>query len=465
MKKWIEYLLLISITGPMSFVYGQDMGAYMSLDDCVEYGLKNALRLKLADANTAQTDAQIMEYRSQGIPKINAVGGYTYYLAIPTQVLPDFLSPAVDGRLLQYNLIDPSQIPPPSGAGVAAQFGTRNFLNLGLESNFMVFDPAFFAGLKAIKQSRTLAIRQKEVEAYQVKSNIANAYISLAHNLAVKQSLERDLENARRIYQESKKQHEAGFIEFLDVQRFEYTVLLLETELEKLDQILILSSNLLKFQMNYPMDQEIRISQTMDDLLNRFTSATNSLPQVVKADRPEMRVFETSEKLLGLQMESTKAGYYPSLRGLIAVNGQLLRNDLFDNNENGWFPASFIGLNLNIPIFDGNYRKGQLRNQKAELTKTQIQKRSFEQSIELEVNNARLGWLNASKSLSTSEKNLSLARNIYQTTQIKFKDGMGSSFELSQAESQYLSAQNSVLEAKFRLLNAQLDYLIALGKL
>jgi outer membrane protein len=460
----INTFLFLFIVAFVFNVKAQESSIF-TLDEAVQYGMLKSPQMRLAEADIATAEAQIMEYKSIGIPKVSASGAYTYYFAIPTQILPDFLSPAVDGRLLTYNLIDPGQVIPPAVGGVAAQFGTRNILNIGVESNFLLFDPAFFAGLKAIKNTRVLALRQQDVQRFSLKSNITKAYLSLAYNYEVKKSINRDLEIARKSLNEAKLFFESGFLEELDIQRLELTVSILETESEKMNQFITLSENLLKFQMNYPMNQGLSLSNNWQDLMEKFATLSLEAESNPKADRPEIKVIETTSLLRSLQIKSTKAGYYPTLRGFAILNGQLLRNNLFDTDENPWFPASFAGLNLSIPIFDGNLKKAQIRNQRIELTKLGIQKEQFETAISMEVSNAQLTLQNAIKTLSNQQKNQALADNIYRTAKIKFKEGIGSSLELTQAEGDLFRAQSAMLEANFSVLNARFELLKALGKL
>ncbi len=433
-----------------------------SLDEAIAYAKVHSPVMKLSDAEIALTNTQIMEYRSIGIPKVNAIGSYTYYFAIPTQILPDFLGPAVDGRLLKYDLIEEGQVAPPSEGGLAAQFGTRNSVNLGIEANFMVFDPAFFAGLKAIKNARTLSLHQKDNQEFVLKSNVISAYIALAYNQMVRASLEGDIINAKKSLKETIIIFESGFIEELDVNRLEFTLSMLETEYDNMSEFIHLSENLLKYQMNFPMDEPLVITEGIEELTSRFDN-----DQVVAGvpTRPEVKVLETSQKLIGLQIDATRAGYYPALKGFAAYNSQLLRNDLFNGNENNWFPASYAGVSLNIPIYDGNLRKAQINGQKVELEKLNIQRSQLEYGIQMEIDNARISLSNALNTLENRQKNKELADKIYNVAQIKFKEGIGSSLEMTQSESDQYRSQTALLEAKFKVLNARFDLMKALGKI
>jgi outer membrane protein len=437
-----------------------------TLEEAIAYATQNAISSKMSEADIAISEAQIMEYRAIGIPKVNAVAGYNYFFAIPTQILPDFLGPAVDGRLLQYELIDNSEVIPSSGRGLAAQFGTRNSVSAGIEASFMMFDASFFTGLKAIKRAREFAQRQKQLTHADIRHAVTEAYITAVYNELTIDYLRKDIQNLGSILKESRLLFENGFVEQLDVDRLDLSFANLQIEEEKLLQFREIAMNILKFQMNYPMSEVIILEDDLERLMFMLQlSPEESGSAVNYFDRPEYQVLDMSKTLNELQIKSNEQGYYPTLRGFANYNTQLFRNDLFDSNENGWFPSSIAGLSLNVPIFDGNQRKGQLRQQKLELEKIRLQTTMLENTINLQTNNGRKNLLNAENTLKSRGKNLELAERIYTTAQLKYKEGVGSSVELSQAESELFRTQSNYLNALYEVAMARFELKKALGKI
>ena len=74
-------------------------------------------------------------------------------------------------------------------------------------------------------------------------------------------------------------------------------------------------------------------------------------------------------------------------------------------------------------------------------------------------------YINAKKTLKNRERALEIVQGIYDKTQIKFKEGVGSSLEVSQAESQLFSAQANHINALYDLLITKTDLDIALGNI
>lgn len=437
-----------------------------SLDEAVNYAMKNSNNIKLAQANIAAADAQITEYKATGIPTVSGNGSYSYYFAIPTQIIPDFLGPAVDGRLQQYNLIEPGQVLPPSGQGFPAQFGTKNVLTFGAEANFVLFDAAFFTGLRAITKAKDLAQRQTRQTEFELKQSVTEAYLLLAYLQKNTEYINKNITNLSSNLRELNAMLESGFIESLDVERVELSLQNLEIEKTNTERLLEVYENLLKFQMNYPLAEDIVLEDNMDSLLSRFSLEAGDVDGSYQyASRPEYEAIETGIVLNELRIKSIKAGYYPTLRGFLSASAALQRNDLFDSNDNDWFPTSLGGLALNVPIFDGFRRKGQIQTAKIELEKATIQQRMFEQGMDLEVINARKNLRNAMETSQARSRSLRLAEKIYNTTQVKYTEGVGSSIENTTAEREYYTAQSGYTESLYQLLKAQYELKKALGKI
>lgn len=438
-----------------------------TLEQAIEYALLHSQNIKLSDADIAIADGQVKEYVASGIPQISGNANYTYFLAIPTQILPDFLGPAVDGRLLNYDLIDPEQVIPPTGGGLAAQFGLKNSVSVGAEASFMIFDPAFFSGLKAINKVKDLAKKRKNQTEFDIRQNVTQAYAFVTFTETNKEFLSKNIENLKKTLSDTKSLFENGFVEELDVDRLELSLQTLEVESEKLNRMTDVSVNILKFQMNFPLNEPIALSDDINKLLEKLEPGNEEIGLTAYnyQNRPEYQTILAGRTLNETQIENIRSGYYPSLRGILSYSSQLFRNNIFDGNENGWFPNSFIGAGLSVPIYDGGRRKAQINQAKVELEKVDVQLKMFEYGMDLEIKNARESLSNAQATANAREKNLKLAERIYNVTLTKYKEGVGSTVETSMAERELYNAQSAFTEALFDVLNASLDLKKATGNL
>ena len=270
--------------------------------------------------------------------------------------------------------------------------------------------------------------------------------------------LEKSLSDIKIVYQN-------GFAESLDVDRMQLSLVTLQTQIENLDQMIQLSYNLLKFQMNYPIDLNMIITDNLDSMVKQIKVDEITIDGPIDMSRrAEFGVIEASQQLNELDFKRTKAGFLPSANAFVNFQESLQRNYLFDNNEIGWLPTAVAGISIKAPIYDGGMKKAQMENIKLKMNKTDLQKQDLERLITLQVRNSQRSIINAKNIVNNSKKNLNLSQLIFDKTKIKFKEGIGSSIEITQAEGDLYQAQGNYINALYDLLIAKTDYNLALAK-
>jgi len=228
-----------------------------TLDEAVAYGLENQNSLKISDIEVVNAEKDINEFRSIGMPKVSGGIDYNYYYYIPKQPVDDFIAPTVYGILAAEGLPTTTQTPPQT---FELAFVQPQQLNLGLNANMLVFDGAYLYGLKAAKLYRDLVKKQKEASIEEIKTNVTKAYLSILIAMENENTLVDNIATLEKSLTEVKAMYEAGFMESLDVDRLQLSYNNLTTQLENVQGLIELSYNLLKFQMGYPIDENINCS-------------------------------------------------------------------------------------------------------------------------------------------------------------------------------------------------------------
>jgi outer membrane protein len=454
MKKLFILLALVVSAG---FIQAQDRQAF-SLEDAIDYALQNSLEIKNAQLNVADAKEQVVERRAIGLPQISAGANYQYFIDIPTQILPDFITPSVYGVLFQEGLVEPFNLS--TGEGVAAQFGTKHNLTAGVDLSTLIFDGSYFIGLKAAKAYKKYSMEELESTRTNLRYQVVNAYLPtllITENLRL---LDQNISNVEKLLNETRALYKEGFVEQLDVDRLYLSFANLQTERDNLVRQQAVAINALKFTLGYPMDEPLEVTDKIEDLLEEAPAEDLEGPVNVAA-RPEYDVLNSSITLNELNVKLNRAGYLPSLAAFGSYQQSLLTNDL-SNAE--WFPTTVVGLRLNVPIFDGLNKKAKVQRAQIDLEQMQNQRRLFERSVSLEFENAKTNYLNAQQRLNSQEKNMELAQRIYDTTQIKYREGVGSSLELTQAEQSLYQSQQNYIQALYQLLEAKTALDKALGK-
>jgi len=173
--------------------------------------------------------------------------------------------------------------------------------------------------------------------------------------------------------------------------------------------------------------------------------------------------FTQRPEILGLEYQTESAQrfqkaerdlLFPTIDALGVVGDTPVRNPVISN----WYGA--VGVNVEIPVFNGflftaRSHEAALR---AEATKEKL--RDTRDAIARDVRNA---WLNAKAAydrLSVSQQLLDQANLALNLSQSRYKLGLGSIVEVSQAQLQQTQAQISSVAAgyDYRLALAELQY-------
>lgn len=434
-----------------------------SLEDAIAYGLANQNTMKLNDLEIERSEADIKEVKAIGMPQVNGAIDYNYYYYVPQQPVEDFISPTVYGILEAEGLPTTTQGPIET---FALAFVQPQQFNAGVSASMVLFDGSYLYALRGTKVYKDLIRKQKEASEEEVTSNITRAYMAILIAEENKKTLADNITTLQKSLREVSAMYDAGFMESLDVDRLQLSYDNLNTQLENVEGLILLSKNLLKFQMGYPLDDAIELTENIDALILKF-GADSELSEVVidPSKRPTYEVLNTSQRLNDLDLKRNKAAYLPSVGAFASFQESLQRTNLFDADQTGFLPTGVVGFQINVPIYDGGAKSAKIQKVKLNMTEVELQKEEFLKGMTLQVRNAQISIANAKRNLANRRKALTMTQSIYDRTQIKFKEGVGSSVEVTQAETTLYQAQGEVISALYDLLTAKVDLDIALGKL
>jgi outer membrane protein TolC len=453
-------LTIFSFLSLICFINGQQS---FSLDEAIVYGLENQNSLKMTDIEVANSALEIKELKAIGLPQVAGAIDYNYYFYVPKQPVQDFISPAVYQILEAEGLPTTTQGPP---ATFELGFVQPQQFNVGISANMKVFDGSYLNAIKGAKLYLELIKRQKDASIDEIKANITKAYTSILIADENKKTLSDNIKTLEKSLEEVKAMYEAGFMESLDVDRLQLSYDNLNIQLENIDGLIYLSKNLLKFQMGYPLDDEISLKENIDELIIKF-DAENDYEniQIDPNLRAEYQVLNTTQDLNDVNLKRYKAGYLPNVGAFASFQESLQRTNLFDGDQTGFLPTGVVGLKINVPIYDGGDKSAKIQKVKLDIEKVDLQKEEFTRGMTLQARNAQISMSNAKRNLTNRQKALNITESIYERTKIKFKEGVGSSVEVTQAENTLYQAQSEVISAMYDLLTAKVDLDITLGKL
>lgn len=437
------------------FAYAQEVNK-MTLPKVIAYALEHSPEIKIAHLNIEDAKQQITETKSTGLPQINAEVTYNHFFELPVSVLPSAFEEII-------RIGNGGDLPPDFSNQIA--FGLRNNFQAGINLRTMIFDGSFFTGLRAAELLRNL--RQEELDAKQqlLESQVIEAYlpaIIIRENIKI---LDKNIKNVNKLLQETEALYKEGFVEQLDVDRLDLSLANLNTERESLENQYKQAINNLKMIIRYPVNQDLTLSDLEDwrTIIIPVTAEDLTGP-VNYYQRKNYKAAETGIQLNDLNIEYTKKRYLPTINLNASYNQAYQGDRLFNDPNSFWAPTGIVGLSLNIPIIDGFGKQSKIERAQIASDIARVQQAQLTHLIDVEVANTRIQYKNATKRLESQEKNLALAERIFNTTQIKYREGVGSSLEIVQAEQSLFDTQRNYTQALFDVLTAKLDLYRALGK-
>lgn len=421
----------------------------LSLDEAVQYALQHNLNVKTSQLDALAAEARIGEIRAVGLPQVTGQLGLNNNLIIQRVFLPaQFADPNA-----------PADAPP-----IAAQFGVTFAGNAGVTLSQLIFNGSYFVGLKAAATYRELAQKNIAKSKVDIVEAVTKAYYSVQVAEQRANVLDLNLSRLDSLLRETRILNENGFVERIDVNRLEVQLNNLRTEKQKVQNLIELSYSLLKYQMGMPLDESIRLKESIENTDVEQLRAT-TLGSLDYTKRIEYSLLATQRTLAELDIRNIRSGYLPTVAGVLTYGHNNGRNNLGDLFSSRWFNNSLLGINIQIPIFDGFTKKYQLQQAKITLDKVGVGRQILEQSIDLQARQATIMIQNAFQTLETEKRNLALAEEVVRVSRIKYKEGVGSNIEVISAESSLKEAQTNYFAALYDLMIAKVDLSKARGEL
>ena len=130
-----------------------------------------------------------------------------------------------------------------------------------------------------------------------------------------------------------------------------------------------------------------------------------------------------------------------------------------------WYPTEVIGATLSLNLFDGLQRHYKIQQAKLDFKKGENNMKNLQLAIELESTSAAINFNNATSSLQIQKRNVKLAQNVYNVSQKKYEQGVGSNLEVINAQQSLKESQTNYFNAVYDMLVYKTDYLRATGSL
>ncbi|MEY3350027.1 MAG: hypothetical protein RIQ50_138 [Bacteroidota bacterium] len=466
MNKWsLGILLLLLISS--NEVLAQKVYS-LSAKQAADLALQNVTEIKNLQIDREMQISKNREYIAQAFPQISGSISTQHFFSIPVTLLPDFISPSVYQVLVDNGVRNGAGAPIVKPGGppefFPAQFGVPWQSSAGFTFQQLLFQPDLFIAIAARKKAVDFTEANLRVMEDSVKSNIYRSYYSVKIAEKRKQYLDESIVRLQKLKSDQEKLFKNGFAERLDIDKTQVSLNNLKSTTNQIEKLIEIGYASLKFAMAIEQKDSLILTDSLSE--DQVKKDLLELTNFQYTDRNEIQLLGVVKELQGLDLKRQKLSYMPT----IATYWNYSRNALGQefnlfNFENKWFKASVWGVNMSIPIFDAGQKGERIRQAKLSLQKTKNTEENLKRAIDLQINASSIIFKNALSTLDMQDQNLELAQRVYNSTMKKYEQGLGSSFELLQTETDLENAEANFFQALYDAINAKIAYTKALGKL
>jgi outer membrane protein len=413
--------------------------------EAVDYALKNAVQVKNALVDIQLQEQQNKQVTAAALPQVNGTVSFVDYLSIPTQLVPAEFAGGTPGTFFPI------------------KFGTKYSGTYGANLQQILFDGQVFIGLQARKAAIKNSVLTADITKQQIKANVYKIYYQLAVAKRQIGTIDANIATYEKLLHDTKVIYQNGFAEKLDVDKVQVQLSNLETQKLKAQNQIDAGKEGLKFLMNIPQQDSLFLTDTLSD--EEIKSG------ILDADynyenRKEYQLLENSVDLGKYNVKRYRLSKIPTLTFSANINQNAQRTTFtFFKGSEPWYTTSFMNFTLNIPIFDGGARNANIATARLNLQKMNNNLEQLKSSIDNDVNQARINMKSAILTMDAQKKNIQLAESVYNSTKLKYDQGLGSNQEISTAQADLVTAQNNYYSSIYDAIIAKIDYLTATGKL
>ncbi|WP_231847485.1 TolC family protein [Flavobacterium branchiophilum] len=364
------------------------------------------------------------------MPQINAAIGYQNNIVLQKSLIPAEIFGGQPGEFAEV------------------AFGTKQNMAASATLSQLLFNGSYLVGLESAKVYLKISENAKIKTNNEIKELIIASYcnVLLAEETIV--IIEKNKISLEKLLFQTTETYKNGLIEEENVEQLQITLSSVNNALENIKRQKHIALNMLKLVMGMSMNDELALTEKLEklavssvnlDIIKSNFEVTNHIDYKIQDN------VINSNKLL-VKLEKSKA--LPTLAAAYNIGYNAFGNQFkFFSAEQRWLNYSNVGVSLNIPIFSSFARSSRTQQAKIALEQAQTKMIQTEQTLKLQFEKAKSDYEYSLQQLVFSKNSLSLSERIEQKQEVKFKEGLSSSFILNEAQRQLYSNQQNYLQA------------------
>jgi outer membrane protein len=425
----ISLLVLLFLTSYSSFA-----------QDTLRFSLQDAIAKAMTNNKSIQTETLIRESikyqrkeaNSYLLPTVNASAGINHYLELPQSFLPS-------------NLLNPMA---PAGEVVGLQLGLPNTSDVGINAQWILYNQSLFTTKKVLNtqaEMTELQITQKQEE---VTYNVSLLYYAIVFSEMQMEVISNNIKSLEAVYRTVESNYRNGLVKKTDLDKVEINILNLKSQLQNTQTQTQSQKELLKLNLGLQNSENMRLTDNFDQLM-----LANGLLQTEAKPTTDLLLIGKKRALSDLQIKLQYEKRLPTLSLNYGASYNWVSNDFRDLYSSGLnYPVVFAGLKVSVPVFNGGRTSAQINQAKVNSQIAEKEESFLKDKVSVDIKNALNQYNQYKATIEVRQRNIKLAKEVYDQSLIQYKEGLillsevlTNEISVREAESQYLMAVSQSL--------------------
>jgi len=430
----------------------------LTLEDCVQLGLKNNPQIKIAELKLEEARAKLISTGTSFIPTLTASGVYTHANNLPEfkmgepTMIPTTFPMANDGTPLPPDHLH--YLPFPGFEMSNTREG--DVYNAKIELAYPIYTGGKRTeGYKMAKMEVEVAKEELKQKKQEIAFEVKQAFYQVLLAKEMVEVMDLAYETMERHYQQVEDLYKEGFVSNLDLLQVEAKLSSLKPQQIQAHNGYNLALLALKNILDLDPNSELKVMGELEYTPEEIPPL-EELISLGLSNRPELVSLDYRREQAEALVRSFRAGYLPTVA--IFANYQWNRGSEMPPNDTLWREGWQAGLSASVNLFGGFRSYGETKYAKSQLNQVIIGKQAFSSGIEIEITAVYLKLVSAKETMEAEKKNVESAEKNEEAANRRYREGMVNHLDV-------LDAEMSLTQARAGYLRAIGDYLIARANL
>ncbi len=397
-----------------------------TLDDCINYAMKNNVSMKLAKLKKQSAQEDVKQSKAAPLPTLSAS---------TTQGVGYSPFDNSGAKKSYYN----------GSYGVNAQWTVWNG---GQNTNTVK--------LNQLTEEQTDL--SANVTANSLQEQITQLYVQILYMTEAIEVNRQSLETSKKNEERGQQMVEVGKMSKADLAQLtaqrassEYSIVESETQLSKyklqLKQVLELKDE---------KDFDVAIPSTTDQQALSGIPSLSSIYEAALASRPEIKNAQLDIESSNLQLKIAKAGKLPTVTvngGVSTSTNSMSSVDWGSQMKNGLGLSASVGVS--VPIFDGRRTKTTINKARLAQEQAQVQYDNEQLDLYSTIEGLWLDAVNNQQKFRSASASVESEQESYNLLSEQFNLGLKNIVELMTGKYKLLTAQQNKLQSKYMTILSQ----------